>query len=114
MPTFDFYCKRCDVYKHDSFFMPGEEHIQPCIMCDGDMEKLPSLFSTPEYGGPRYSVAADQTFSSRSEEKAYWKANGFTEAGDKVGGARNEDHLNLGKVFSGKGLTKRGNNPLSK
>ena len=114
MPTFDMLCESCDLITEDVLFLCGEVHESRCPECNAHMSKMPSLFSTPEYGGPRYSVAADQTFASRSEEKAYWKASGFTEAGDKVHGARNEDHLNLGKAFSGKGITKRGSNPLSK
>lgn len=113
MPTFDMHCKQCDVIEENAFFLPGEEHETKCPVCTSLMSKMPSLFSTPEYGGPRFSEAAQQTFGSRSEEKAYWKSNGFTEAGDKVHGARNEDHLNLGKVFSGKNLTKRGTSSLS-
>lgn len=114
MPTFDMICEACDLIEEDVFFLANEEHRFKCPDCKRGMVKMPALFSTPEYGGPKYSVAADQVFASRSEEKAYWKANGFTEAGDKVGGARNEEHLNLGKVFSGKGIKKRGTSSLAK
>ena len=113
MPTFDMICEVCDEIVEDAFFLANEAHDLNCPQCNALMVKMPSLFSTPEYGGPRYSVAADQVFASRSEEKAYWKANGFTEAGDKVGGARNEDHLNTGKVFSGGGVKHRGTSSLS-
>ena len=107
-------CSVCESVAEDVFFLPGEEHEHNCPECNALMDKMPSLFSTPEYGGPQWSQAAARTFDSRSEERAYWKQSGFTEAGDKVGGARNEDHLNLGKIYSAKGLSKRGSNPLSK
>jgi hypothetical protein len=114
MPTFDMLCKKCDSIYEDVFFLAGEAQVHICEGCGAMTNKMPALFSTPEYGGPQYSQAAGMTFGSRSEEKAYWKNNGFTEAGDKVGGARNEDHLHTGKIYSGKGLTRRGSNPLSK
>jgi len=45
---------------------------------------------------------------SRSETRSIMREKGLYESGDRVGGARNEDHLNTGKLFSYKGApTKR-------
>lgn len=51
---------------------------------------------------------ADEPFSSRSELDAYAKAKGMGlgASAEKVGGARNEEHLNMGKKYSYTGSPK--------
>ena len=57
-----------------------------------------------EWGSPRtYLHLRDEPFSSRSELDAYAKANGMGlgASAEKVGGARNDEHLNMGKYSLG-------------
>ena len=75
--------------------------------CRDEMRKI-FCTNTFEWGGPRrYRELRDEPFKSRSELNAWAKANNLEQVGDKVGGARNEDHRNLGKHFSYKGGPKR-------
>lgn len=98
MPLFDFVCPRCDITQEILFF-GSETHHADCDRCGKPMEKQMPLIHTPEWGGPQFDHAAQRQFGSRSEQQSYWKQNGFREAGDKVGGARNEDNLKLGKTI---------------
>ncbi len=76
--------------------------------CDKAMRRL---FCTNhfEWGGPRhYRELRDEPFESRSDMARWAKESGLECVGDKKGGARNEDHRNLGKIHSYKGApTKR-------
>ncbi len=73
------------------------------------MAWLPMSFYTPEWGGPRDLLhLREQSFGSRSELKRYLKDEGLVQAesAEKVGGARNEEGLNLGKTYSYAGSPK--------
>ncbi len=96
MPLFDMECPKCEGVE-EVFFLAREEHTAECSMCNEPMRKLPSLVNTSEWGSPQWDDAAQQRFGSRSERDQHYKALGYEPAGDKVGGARNEDHLHLGK-----------------
>lgn len=96
MPLFDFECEQCGRVNEILFFS-NEEQKANCDLCSAPMRKLMPLVNTPEWGGPRWDDAQQTTFSSRGEKDAYYKGLGYEPAGDKVGGARNEDHLHLGK-----------------
>jgi hypothetical protein len=68
-----------------------------CAICNQPMRPDYSRWTrglaTDSWGGPRYFTSLDETFASRSELKAHLKRMGWMEAGDKVGGARNEEQL---------------------
>lgn len=98
MPILDRYvCDRCHA-EEDAW---RDELVPECCGCD--MRKM-FCTNTHEWGGPRtYRELREEPFASRSEKNAWAKANGLEEAGDKVGGARNEDHRKLGKLYSHKG-----------
>lgn len=71
--------------------------------CGRETVWSPTVPHTDEWGSPRtYLHIRDEPFSSRSELAAYAKAHGMRlgESNDRVGGARNEDHLHLGRIFS--------------
>ena len=71
-----------------------------CRNCNRPMQRLIGGHNF-EWGSPRlYRTLREEPFSSRSEKNEWAKSNGFSEAGDKVGGARNEEHRGLGKLFS--------------
>jgi hypothetical protein len=71
------------------------------------MLKVPQTFYADAWGGPRYDTAMDKWYGSKSEHRKEMKDKGLSEAGDRVHGARNEDHLNLGKGFSYAGQVSR-------
>ena len=78
----------------------------PPTCCGDDMRVLFVKVNTPEWGGPRqYVHLRDQPFDSRSELDRYAKDNNLrlSASAEKVGGARNEEMLNLGKKYSYKG-----------
>lgn len=61
-----------------------------------------------EWGGPRQiRTMREEPFSSKGDMKAWCKERGLEEAGDKVGGARNEDHRDLGTLYSYPGAPTR-------
>ena len=99
MPIYEFRCEVCgyEVEKLKSL----DDFIEPCPRCKEKMRKLlPSRVHTTEWGQSRYIRSLDQTFGSRSELESYKKLCHVEDAGDRVHGARNESHLNQGKVFS--------------
>ena len=83
----DYECKWCSTPFEAWSDLPG------CRYCGGTGERRYSRLNTPEWGGPRYITSLMRTFASRSEEKAYLKANGLREAAgrDKYGGAYPND-----------------------
>lgn len=97
-----YYCPTCD--------NEGEGWTDDVPSCCGKPMRVQfTKVNTPEWGSPRtYLHLRDEPFSSRSELDAYAKANGMGlgASAEKVGGARNEEHLNMGKKFSYKGSPK--------
>lgn len=59
-----------------------------CRNCGGERTWIPSKVNTDLWGQPTYVRSLDREFDSKSDLKAYLKANGLQEAGDKVNGAR--------------------------
>ena len=97
-----YYCERCgneqDAWSSD---------VPRC--CKKKMGWMPTKVNSPEWGGPRqYAHLRDQPFESRSELNRWTRQEGLelSPSAEKHGGARNEDHLNLGKKFSYKGSPK--------
>ena len=93
----DLRCKGCDAEFPDQVVDPND--FPACPLCGGERTWVPAGFATDTWGSPRYIASLDQEFGSRSELRAHLRAHGLEEAGDRVGGARNESHLGLGKKF---------------
>ena len=62
--------------------------------------------TTDVFGVPQYSDATGEVHSSQRDKVRHMKEWGFEEAGDKVGGARN-DHTLKNSTFSFAGQTTR-------
>ena len=85
----DYVCSKCKKAREE---LCSRDAPPQC--CKQDMQRVVGTVNHFEWGGPRtYLNCRDEPFSSRSELKAWQKENGLGEAGDKVGGARNEDRL---------------------
>lgn len=96
---------RCTVCKRLELDVRVCERPYPeCPECGGERDWVPAKVSTDEWGQSRFIASLDREFSSRSELRSYMRSEGLLEAGDKVGGARNEDRLR-GTVFSGKAFS---------
>lgn len=92
----------CKVFEENAHLHMGEDY-PPCPVCGKQMRptweggRAPA---TDVYGTPQWSDAADQWVSSTRHRDQVMRAHGFEPVGDKVGGARNESHLGLGKIHS--------------
>lgn len=109
-PIHDLLCQNGHIEEN----VPVVDRPYPACKCGAERDWMPTKVTTHEWGQSRYYRSLDRTFGSKSELKQYMKEHHAIEAGDKVGGARNTDHLNLGKSFSFAGQTKRGTSPLAK
>lgn len=74
----------------------------PRCACGKETRRLPTLPARIEWGGPKFVTSLDRSFDSRSDLRRHLKQHGWEEAGDKVGGARNEKFEK--KIYSGRGL----------
>lgn len=90
------------------------EEFPPCPKCGCATTWRPTKLTTDVYSVPREdTVNGTGMYSSHRELTRKMKERGWEPAGDKVGGARNEEHLKLGKSFSYDGQeTKREGVPL--
>ena len=71
--------------------------------CGSESEWMPTPIHTTEWGSPRHIPnLRDEPFGSRSELATFTKNNGLAlgASSEKIGGARNESHLNTGKIYS--------------
>lgn len=100
----DLNCPSCDRTRRD-VLVEGESY--PKCRCGARMKNWITKVNADAWGGPQYHPALDRTFSSKSELRAYMKSRNLMECGDRVGGARNEDYLKLGKRFSYRGQRTR-------
>jgi hypothetical protein len=101
----DLLCPKCSCEMRNVPIEHGE--YPSCDLCGTKMRWKPSRFRTDVYGAPRYSEAAGcEVRSSRDRDRIMREA-GFFPCGDKVGGARNESHLGLGKITSYPGQSVR-------
>jgi len=96
MPIHDLRCKRCEQIELD---VVVHDRPYPRCTCGGERDWVPSKMRTDSWGQSRYFKSLDMTFDSKSSLKAYMKKEGIIEAGDRQGGARNEDHYK-GTVYS--------------
>ena len=97
-----FYCPECDAMEQGWTDAVPECHGNP-------MRIAITKINSTEWGGPRhYPHLRDEPFGSRSELESYAKANDMAlgASAEKVGGARNEELLNLGKSYSYAGSPK--------
>ena len=104
----DLRCQKCGEVESNVYYEKGET---PACKCGGKRGPDFATFkiNTPEWGGSKFITSLDRTFDSRSELNAYLKANNLQQApsADRHHGARNESHLNLGKIISYPGQTRR-------
>ena len=97
-------CRKCGEVYEDVW---TDEKYPLC--CGKSTQWTPTVVHTTEWGSPRhYPHLRDEPFSSRSELSSFAEKNGMAlgVSAEKVGGARNEEHLNLGKKFSYSGSPK--------
>ena len=102
MPLYQWRCPSCGRMTGVEF--ADHDALRTC--CGVAMRKVPQVFHHDAWGGPRYIRSLDRTFTDHAELKTYQEVNGIRQApsADKHGGARNESHLGLGKLYSfGKG-----------
>ena len=91
-------CHKCDTKYPDQW----SDEANP-VCCGKRTEWCPTALHTTEWGSPRViPTLRDEPFGSRSELASFTKANGLAlgTPSEKVGGARNEEHLNTGKIYS--------------
>jgi hypothetical protein len=98
MPIYVFACEPCGIEVPEGHY--PMDHQEPCKHCGKPMLKVPQPFHADAWGAPKWVGGIEQRFDSKSEWRRELRRQGLSEAGDRVGGARNEEHLNLGKGFS--------------
>ena len=107
LQTRDLYCIDCE---ETVFAVACEYQNYPdCASCGGEMQvswEGGQAPCTDVYGHEQYSDATGMMHSSHGDKVRHMSENGFYEAGDKVGGARNEHRIN-GTGFSFPGQTRR-------
>lgn len=94
---FDTRCDRCSERFEDVW----SDEPKP-VCCGEQTRRVIHVPHTNEWGGPRqYLHLRDEPFASRGELEKWTREQGMTPSGsnDKHGGARNEDHLNVGKIY---------------
>jgi hypothetical protein len=94
----DIYCRVCGAEERNAEIRNG---VFP-LCCAEPMRWRPFPFHTDVLGRPTFSVALGREVSSTRERdrKMRESKHGFVPVGDPVGGARNQDHMNLGKAFA--------------
>lgn len=99
----DYACATCGAFFADCW------NDDPPVCCGAEASIAYTKVNSFEWGGPRvYEHLRDEPFSSRSELKAWTEANGMAlgASAEKHGGARNEEHINTGKLYSDMGSPK--------
>lgn len=102
MPLYTFACDPCGI-EHPERFYSSPEATETCPKCREPMVRVPQPFYADAWGQPRFVGGLDREFASKSDMRKQMRREGWVEAGDPVKGARNEDHLRLGKGFSYQG-----------
>ena len=101
----DLYCPGCG-HERTDVFVEGDAYPY-CKSCGTRMRNHITKINADITGGPFYHPALDMDFASKSDYRAHLKSRNLMECGDKVGGARNQEYLGLGKRFSYRGNGKR-------
>ncbi len=102
----DMMCSACDAVQCDVWHEYGTNLF---CRCGGTMKMIPAI-THHEWGGPRHLPhLREESFRSKCEMNQWAKDNNAAPAAsrDKHHGARNESHLNLGKLYSGRGMGSR-------
>ncbi len=102
-----YYCPHCDKEFYDQW---SDEDAPTC--CGEEARNLLNRCNHFQWGGPKtFLHIRDEPFADRAELDAYAKANNMRlgEASEKVRGSRNDMYDNTGKVFSGKGMSRKQN-----
>lgn len=97
------YCRECDSPNVQAW----SDDVPEC--CGETMRVAITRVNSPEWGSPRsYPHLRDEPFESRSELNRFARDNNLAlgARSEKVGGARNESHLNIGKKYSYAGSPK--------
>jgi len=105
-----YYCPTCD----DVFPDRWSDDAPTC--CGKECRILIHRVNHFEWGGPRtYIHLRDEPFADRAELESFAKANNMKlgESSEKVRGSRNDMYDNVGKIFSGKGMSKKQNSLYS-
>lgn len=100
-------CDGCDRVYEDVACQANEN--VPCPACGGPTYTTWEKGHGPSldcFGTPQYSDASGQYHSSNWEKRKYMARQGYTEAGDTVGGAR-ADHRLRGFAMSAPGVSRR-------
>jgi hypothetical protein len=101
----DLRCRTCNRVTENVTVDPNDF---PRCTCGGEQTWIPSKAPrTDVYGRDIWSWALGDTVRSGRERDARMRAKGFEPSGDKVNGARDEGHLNLGKTTSFAGQSVR-------
>lgn len=103
MIVHDLYCRTCGREEENAGIRNG---IFPSC-CGATMRWRPFPIRTDVLPCPAYSEATGTIVGSTRERDKMMRAAGFEPCGDRVGGARNESHLNLGKITSYPGQVRR-------
>ena len=94
MPIHDVHCTRCVREQYDVQVVRGE---YPICKCGAPMTWTPTRFQTDVRGSEQVSRVLDEApgvplrFTSTREREKKMRAMNYEPAGDKVGGARNDD-----------------------
>jgi hypothetical protein len=102
----DLRCLNCDATYKDQVVDTRRPGYGVCERCPGILTWIPAGFVADAWGAPKYIQSFDQTFDSKSELRAYCKANAWEPAGDAVGGAKNREGFR-NKRYSYSGQTRR-------
>lgn len=94
----DIKCRVCKYKARNQVVTPGA--FPPCPRCGGDTTWTPFKPKTDVYGAPTWSWACGKYVGSSHERDEIMRKAGFEPSGDKVGGMRDEGHLNLGATRS--------------
>lgn len=106
-------CRECEFIEERFHVVNGDYGACPESACRSrDRTWVPRGFNTDVFGSPQYSDATGQWHSSTRDKIKCAAEAGFTEAGDKVHGARPELRMTgavfSGGVFAGMGKTSSG------
>lgn len=107
MPIHDLYCPKCDAEEHDVLVRIKDGELDMPLHCDVAMRWRPPQTRTDVLGSEHYDPINEIAYTSTRDREAQMRAEGWSPAGDKVHGARGEDYLNTGKIFSFAGQTRR-------
>ena len=89
MPLYTFRCPLCLSSVDEVRSVEERRRPLPCS-CGGSRLRIPESFHADIFQ-PYYDEALDENLYSKSDKKRAMRELGVVEAGDRVGGARNED-----------------------